>query len=272
MAFIPPVLLVLDVSALAGGSASEWLEFSRVGKVCLPQAVYEDMRLLSDRAPDPDLAELAKRFSHFYPVSGWQVSDASAHHSALTAAGQSLTKRARVSLAAARTAYALSLGFPKHLVVLVTRDQQLLQRIYDLPSNNFCAILPPALLQWSRTGQRPILVSQLLQQMRATLSATMTSGLTHSGQMIPSRPEGRNSTVQRQDSRSGSAKKPQRHSRAYFEGDANEALSNLLSLVLAIAGLALAGWLLWSIFNNSSWLDPLRRPLDPTSQSRVHWE
>ncbi|NJN86731.1 MAG: hypothetical protein HC881_10970 [Leptolyngbyaceae cyanobacterium SL_7_1] len=69
MATIPPVILVLDVNALSTATPREWLEFSRVGGCVVPQVVYEEMKFLFDRSPDPDLERIARAFNHFYATS-----------------------------------------------------------------------------------------------------------------------------------------------------------------------------------------------------------
>lgn len=167
MSAIPRVLLVLDISALSTATPKEWLEFSRIGTGYLPQVIYEEMKFLFDRSPDPDLERISRAFTRFYPTSGWQITDETASHAALkVASGQAMTKRSRVSLAVARCAYGLALNNPSSLIVLVTADRSLLQRVYDIQVNNLCGVTGPALLQWSRSGQRPIAVSQKLQQMR----------------------------------------------------------------------------------------------------------
>lgn len=176
MAAIPPVILVLDIGALSSATPREWLEFSRVGSCIVPQVVYEEMKFLFDRSPDPDLERIARAFNRFYVTSGWQTSDATAHHAELkSGSGQALTRRSRISLAVGKCAYALSQEFPGSLVVLVSSDRSMLQRIYDIDANNLCAITGPALLQWCRTGQRPIAVSQKLQKLRVTTSSAINS-------------------------------------------------------------------------------------------------
>jgi hypothetical protein len=168
MTALPPVSLVFDISALSATSPREWLEFSRVGTSYVPQVVYEEMKFLFDRSPDPDLERVARAFTRFYATSGWQITDETGHHPALkVASGQAMTKRGRVSLAVARCAYGLAQNHPSNLVVLVSSDRALLQRLYDIQSSNLCGITGAALLQWCRSGQRPIAVSQKLQQMRA---------------------------------------------------------------------------------------------------------
>ena len=179
MVAVPPVILVFDISALSAATPSEWREFSRAGSCYVPQVVYEEMKLKFDRSPDPDLERIAKAFNRFYATSGWRITDVTGHHAALkVGSGQALTQRSRVSLAVGRCAYGLAEVTPGSLVVLVTKDRPLLQRLYEIPAVNLCGITVENLLQWSRTGQRPIPVSQKLQQFRAThgIQPTGTTG------------------------------------------------------------------------------------------------
>lgn len=259
MSFNPPVLVVLDISALSAGSNREWLEFSRIGEVHIPQSVYEEMKFLYGRTPDPDLEALAKAFHHFYPTSTWQITEATAHHPSLTAAAQALTKRARIALAAARCAYALSLNHPNYLTVLATNDRSLLQKIYEIPSNNFCAVDAPSLIQWCRSGQRPIAVSQKLQLMRATVaSGIVTQPQTTASRIVSS--SARPTTAVRHRTRP--ITRPVQPSLV-----SSDAVSQFISLMMALGGVLMAGWLLWAVINGSSFLGPWRPSVSPTEQS-----
>ena len=180
MVAIPSIILVFDVNALSAASCSEWREFARVGSCYLPQVVYEEMKMMFDRSPDPDLERIAKDFHRFYATSNWKVTQADAHHAALKGSGQALTRRARVSLAVGRSAYALSQTFQSSIIVLVTKDRSLLQRLYEIPEVNLCGITGEALLQWSRSGARPIAVIQKIQQFRTAHG--MTPKASHSAQ------------------------------------------------------------------------------------------
>jgi len=294
MALLPPVSLILDITALLGGSQREWREFSRVGRTHIPQAVYEEMRLLFDRSPDPDLEALCKAFNHFYPTSGWQITDVHAHHPTLTATGHGLTHRTRIALAAARCAYALALNSPTHLIVLVTRNQPMLQRMADISLANLCAIDAGDLLQWSRTGQRPIAVSQKLHQLRATTAVVPTPGMVGSAEprtspsrltsspstrSSPTRPASTHAAATRsatarpaparpaspRSTADGSGQTEPRFQSRTARGMPNWA-SQLGSLILVLGCLAIAGWLLWGIGHRTGWLDLLRQPLDPVQQ------
>lgn len=240
MVAVPPVVLVFDISALSASTPSEWREFSRAGGCYVPQVVYEEMKLKFDRSPDPDLERIAKAFNRFYAASGWRITDVSGHHAALkVGSGQALTRRSRVSLAVGRCAYGLSESLPGSLVVLVTKDRSLLQRLYEIPVVNLCGITVDNLLQWSRTGQRPIPVSQKLQQFRAA------NGM---------QPVGTNLSQPYQQT-SPDRVTPQA-SRAKPEGTRSVStpdwLPDLISLLLAAGGLAVAGYLIWLVINNGN--------------------
>ncbi len=240
MVALPSMMLVFDISALSATTPSEWREFSRAGSCYLPQVVYEEMKLKFDRSPDPDLERIAKAFTRFYPTSGWRITDASGHHAALkVGSGQALTQRSRISLAVGRCAYGLAEATPGSMVVLVTKDRGLLQRLYEIPEVNLCGITVESLLQWSRTGQRPIPVSQKLQQFRATYG------------IQPTGTTGTSQTYQRTTPNRSNAPAPAKPERVRRRDVAltPDWLPDLVSLLLAAAGLAIAGYLIWLVLN-----------------------
>jgi hypothetical protein len=249
MAALPPVLLVLDVSALSTATAQEWLEFSRVGGCVVPQTVYEEIRLLFDRSPDPDLERIAKSFNRFYPNSGWQISDANAPHPELkSSTGQAMTKRARVSLAVGRCAYALAQMVPNSMIVLVTQDRTLLQRFSQIQLPNLCGITTEALLQWCRTGQRPVNVSQKFQQFRVAIAQP--------GYRAVSQPY--RATVSERKPTKPVKSVPLRNSLSLPDW-----FPDLISLLSAIVALAIAGVIGWALFSDISlgdWLLPRNQP------------
>lgn len=254
MVAVPSVMLVFDISALSAATPSEWREFSRVGSCYVPQIVYEEMTLKFDRSPDPDLERIAKAFNRFYATSGWRITDTSGHHAALkVGSGQALTHRSRISLAVGRCAYGLAENTPGSLVVLVTKDRSLLQRLYEIPAVNLCGITVDTLLQWSRTGQRPVPVSQKLQQFRAAhgLQPTGTTGTSQTYQRTsPTRISGSDTS------------KPRIVRNTISTPDW---LPDLISLLLAAAGLAVAGYLIWVVIHNSNIRDLFE---NPTNQSQ----
>jgi hypothetical protein len=244
MVAVPPVMLVFDISALSAATPSEWREFSRVGSCYVPQVVYEEMKLKFDRSPDPDLERIAKAFNRFYAASGWRITDVSGHHISLkVGSGQALTRRSRVSLAVGRCAYGLAEATPGSLAVLVTKDRELLQRLYEIPAVNLCGITVDNLLQWSRTGQRPVAVSQKLQQFRAAhgIQPVGTTGTSQAYQ--------RTSPTRLSSSPNS---KPLARPRGMRAISTPDWLPDFVSLLLAAVGLAVAGYLIWLVFHNGN--------------------
>ncbi len=240
---IPSIILVLDISTLSNSSASEWMGFSRVGACHLPQVVYDEIRGLFDRSADPDLERIARDFSRFYGRSGWKITEVTSHHPSLKAAsGQALTQRSRIGLAVARTAYGLAQQHPGHLVVLVANERLLLQRLYEINVANLSGITGQDLLQWSQTGRRPVAISQKLQQLR---SQTEQSGEARSPEqaVTPKKSAGRtNVTVS--PTRQSSVRRAAVSMPSW--------LPEVITGVTAIAGLALAAFLVWRIFFQNS--------------------
>jgi rRNA-processing protein FCF1 len=260
MVAVPPVILVFDVNALSAATPSEWREFSRVGNCYIPQVVYEEMKMLFDRSPDPDLENLAKSFNRFYATSGWKVTEATGTHPVLkVGTGQALTRRARVSLAVGKCAVGLSEEFPNSLVVLVTNDRSLLQRLYDIPNVNLCGITGDALLQWSRTGQRPIAVSQKFQQFRAAygISPNPSSSAAPARKPAPSAAAPPSSHAASARTTRSSKAAPIRTPMFWSDW-----FPEVRSILLAAIGFAVAAYLLWMLFNRIDWQDIFQ----PTSQ------
>ena len=254
MVAVPPVILVFDISALSVASPSEWREFSRVGSCYVPQVVYEEMKLMFDRSPDPDLERISKSFNRFYASSGWKITDVNAHHPSLkVGSGQALTRRARVSLAVGRCAYGLSQAFPNSLIILVSKDRSLLQRLYEVPVVNLCGIMGESLLQWSRTGQRPIAVSQKFQQFRAAYNLSPVSNAAKPAQLTHS--ASRTAT--------SAPTSPTKLTKSRNVASMPDWLPDLMSLVLAAAGLAIAGFLVWFVLNNTELKKSLPRTEAP---------
>ncbi len=260
MVFNPSIFLVLDSGTLSEVSSREWLEFSRPGRVYIPQPVYEEMRMMFDRNPDPDLERLTIAFNRFYPTSGWEITEVNAHHPVLKVpTNHGMPRRARISLAVARCAYGLSLKFPGALVVMVTSDRPLIQKLQEIPSVNLCAITGQSLLQWARTGQRPVAVAQKLQEFRTTTG--LNSGLLNA---TPTATTSRTSTTS--VSTAASTRSTPRRSRAQPDLVPAESLNQGISLLLALGGLLIAGWMIWALIHHVRLNEQLWRPLNPSEQ------
>ncbi|WP_155968995.1 PIN domain-containing protein [Kamptonema formosum] len=163
---LPPIVVVFDLGALMTGRTREWEMCSRLGTCYLPQVVYEEIEELSRRAEEGTQLEVAREFVRFWPYSGWLLSDAAASHRLLQpAAGAQVSKQARLVVAVAQCAYALSQERARELVVFVSDSLRLLQRMQSLEVGNLCCINSTVLMQWARSGQRPLLVTKQVQAM-----------------------------------------------------------------------------------------------------------
>ena len=172
MAALPPFLILLDISALMASGVKHWQEFSRIGECFIPKAVLEEIQMLCDHAIEPAQSRTAKEFIRFFPQSGWKATTSIAQHSALKPAeGHTLSKKSRLSLTTAQTAYGLARNRPDGLVVVAANDQGLIQRLRMLNTPNLCGLPLTVLVQWSRSARKPPVVANQLHLMRLTVGA-----------------------------------------------------------------------------------------------------
>lgn len=241
MAALPPVLILLDISALLAGTTRDWQLFSRVGACYVPRAVLEEMEFLCNRASEPEVGRVAREFSQFYPTSGWQSTLSIATHPSLRPApGQNLSSKARLSLSVAQTAYGLSRNRSEALVVLVANDQSLIQRLRIIDAPNLCGLPMAALLQWSRTLRRPLVVTNHLQMMRAPVGVV--------GGMTTVSPSMRSTTVQRSAPVPSKRTVTRRPQQAHHSLRLTQTFYNLLTLLLV----ALLGLGIWRVVQPAS--------------------
>jgi hypothetical protein len=159
-------LVVFDLGALMTGRTREWEMYSRLGTCYLPQVVHEEIEELAGGAAVGSQVEVAREFTRFWPYSGWLLTDAAAAHRLLQpAAGAQVSKQARMVVAVAQCAYALSQERAVELVVFVSDSLRLSQRMQSLEVANLCCINSTVLMQWARSGQRPLLVTKQVQGM-----------------------------------------------------------------------------------------------------------
>ena len=300
MTSLVPMKLILDISTLSATTTREWLGFSRAGDCYIPHVVYEEIRFLYERSPDPDLERVSREFNRFYATSGWKISEVTGHHPLLkSATGRSLTKRARVALAVARCAYGEAQKHSKQLIILVTSDRAILQRIYDIQLPNLAGIPSSALLNWSRSGKRPIAVTQKLQELRdlgysqsgfmgQTYQPTTPVRSTFRGTTPV--PDKRNSSSTRTYTRSHSSRLqtpktriPSRSTRtrsASYQRGRNTRVSKymptvpiwfpqFMSIMSALAALAVAAAMLWVMFFTPHFKQFLPQD-EPSSMSKIN--
>jgi len=264
----PSVLFVFDLGALLNTTAREWPDFSRLGVCAVPQSVFEEIQYYaSGRAPEVEQEKTAREFLRFSPESLWQVTTAQGEHPGLMPLlGQEMSRQARMKLAIAQCAYGLAEEQLEKLIVLVSDSPAMRQRCFSLNVRNLCAITSVELRQWSRSHQRPLAVVQRLQMMiraesellQPLASPKSRSAIAHSaahGASHPHAPAGQGA------SRSGSSAVASRthpsptRSRvrvSEVKSMQPDSLSQIVSLLLSLLGLAVAVGVGWRMLSPAS--------------------
>lgn len=175
---LPPIAIVFDVDVILSGTTPIWQQYAKVGSCYVPEVVFEEIDFLSDEAAtDKTRESLAREFLRFFPQSGWALTDAQETHPLLEpGAGSSQSVQARLMVATAHCVYGFALENPESLVVFVSNSQSLLKRMQGLGVINLCGITAAMLLNWTRKGERPIAVTQQLQQLMRSLVSQRKGG------------------------------------------------------------------------------------------------
>lgn len=155
------IILVFDLKAILAGSTRDWNQFSELGKCYLPQVVLEELEFLTMRAVTDTEEKTAREFFRFLENSDWFISQGVTNHELLSSKeGENLSKNARLQLAIEQSAYYLTLEHPQSLVVVVSNQQTLREELENLGEDNLVTLTLPQFMQWLRTKQKPIKVTQ----------------------------------------------------------------------------------------------------------------
>lgn len=237
----PPVLVLLDISALMSRNSREWEEYSHIGTCYVPQVAYEEIEFLTGRATEPEIEKVAREFMRFFPNSGWEITNTHATHPAITPpAGSNLSKQARLVVSIAQCAYGFALEQTDSLVVFVSNTQSILQRIPSLGSPNFCGVTRAAFLQWVRTGEQPPAVTQQIQIFSSSAEMGSNNGARFGGETSKSAVASPAPTMTGPASADRAASSQSR-SRRGGTGVLSRAIASLVSLFI-VAVLGLAAW------------------------------
>jgi hypothetical protein len=178
MAELPQILLLFDHTALLNGKPYDWLEFSQVGACYVPQVVYQEVRRVAIDPADCYQTKLAGELRRFWVESDWQMTEARATlPNVAPVISQQYGSRAKLALAIAESAYGFARQSVGRLVILVSQDRALLQRIQALNVPNLTGLPVSAVLMWNRTKRYPAVVMQHLRTMQAKSLVAYPSGL-----------------------------------------------------------------------------------------------
>ncbi|NJK61376.1 MAG: hypothetical protein HC921_00605 [Synechococcaceae cyanobacterium SM2_3_1] len=153
-------LLVFDTTAILASQTRQWQEWARFGQCVMPLGVYQDIEFLTQRAIEPQQEAVAREFIRYSATGDFVVSDAEALVKEQEAEASQLSKRLRLVQAIAECAYALAKQQVGTLVVVVSNDRPLVDRIQRLQPQipNLAAISVAELVQWNRLQQRPVIL------------------------------------------------------------------------------------------------------------------
>lgn len=161
-----PSVVVLSLDALMTGKQLAWEDYMKVGPCYLPQAVFEEINNLKDRAPDREQEEVARKFSRFWAVSGWYLTAAYAElPTSFDLTAEQHSKQLRINIETLRSACGLAEEMPNNLIVLVSNSQPFLNEIKSVGLPNLCGVTAAMLLQWARMRERPVAATKQLQVM-----------------------------------------------------------------------------------------------------------
>jgi hypothetical protein len=160
-------LLVFDTTAILASQTRQWQEWARFGQCVMPLAVYQDIEFLTQRAIEPQQEAVAREFVRYSATGDFVISDAEALVKEHEEEASQLSKRLRLVQAIAECAYALAKQQVGTLVVVVSNDRPLVDRIQRLQPQipNLAAISVAELVQWNRLQQRPRNIDQALRRM-----------------------------------------------------------------------------------------------------------
>ncbi|MGF1577326.1 MAG: PIN domain-containing protein [Cyanophyceae cyanobacterium] len=168
MAGIRP-LIIVDSTALLATQLRQWQEWASFGACVLPQTVWQEIDFLTRRAVTPAEEEVARAFLRFHESA--RTFEVSAGHVLLgnpagVTGDPSQSKRARLSQTIAECAYALAKQQPQVVVILLSHDRLLVERVNHLGIPNLGSISVPQLTQWIRQDLVPAAVQTILNAMK----------------------------------------------------------------------------------------------------------
>lgn len=172
------ILLLFDHTALLNGKPYDWLEFSQVAPCYVPRVVYQEIQRVAIEEPACHRTKLVGELRRFWVESDWKLTEASADlPDVAPEMSQHYGDRAKLALAIAEAAYGFARQSVGRLVILVSQDRALLQRIQALNIPNLTGLPVNAVLMWNRTGRYPSVVMQHRRAMQANSLVVHPTGV-----------------------------------------------------------------------------------------------
>lgn len=235
------ILLVFDLSAILPGRSRDWSQFNSVGDCVIPQIVMEEIEFLTQRSSDPEEEKIAREFTRFLPDSDWEISQSIAEHPSLIPPdGKNLSKNARLQLAVAQCVYGISQEDRARIVVVVSNQGNLRTQLENLKVNNLCTLTLAQFMQWLRTNQRPLNVTQAIQKSSAMEGASL--GVEGSNHKSPKEQRGSLGSTKTGSSTSQSQSRTPRYSTSIKKANP---ISTLINSIFALVAFVAVGCSIW---------------------------
>lgn len=239
-------ILVFEPRAILAGSTRDWSQFQQVGNCIIPQIVAEELEFLTNRAVNAEEEKIAREFSRFLPDSGWQVNSTQNNHPSFSKKeGENLSKSARLQLAIAESVYGIATENPDKLVIFVSNQANLRTEIDNLQENNLTTLPLTQLIQWIRTQQKPVNVSEKLQNLNPSNQNNFQPS------SIKSNTQTKNQKTTQSNISNKSLYKSSYEPKAKVKQKSNP-LASIIPSILALAGFVIVGGLVWSVVQPTS--------------------
>ncbi len=240
-------ILVFEPTAILAGRTRDWTQFQQLGDCVIPQIVKEELEFLTKRAIEPQEEEISREFFRFLPDSGWQVNSTQNNHPSFTKkAGEELSKSARLQLAIAQSVYGIATENPNDLVILISNKANLRTEIDNLEENNLTTLTLANFIQWLRTQQKPINISQKLAQLNTSNPEKKVKTST-----VKSNSQTQNKATKKSNTNNKSLYDSSYQPKAKVKKK-NNPLASIIPSILALAGFIVVGGLIWSVVEPNS--------------------
>ena len=258
------IILVFELRAILAGRTRDWTQFSQIGTCLIPQLVLEELEFLTKRAVEPEEERIAREFLRFFPDSGWQVHHSRQTHPALSNKdGAHQSKSARLQLALAESIYSIATDNLDQLVVLVSNQGNLRNELEKIAQNNLATLPLAQLIQWLRTQQKPVNISQKLEDFNSN------HGNSHNNSSLAKKTSSSTKKTQK-TSPSSASKSPYQSTykpQAKVQPKTNS-LASIFSTVVALSSIIVVGGVSWYLLQPKSFQQFWQKTNLPSLPSR----
>lgn len=254
------ILLIFDLKAILAGRTRDWTIFDEIGTCFVPQIVIKEIEFLCKQSITPEEEKTAREFTRFIDNSTWEISQTIAEHPLLNSAqGEDMSKNARLQQLTAQSVYGLAQENPNQLVVLISNQQNLRNDIDNLNINNLSSLPLAQFIQWLRTKQPPINISEKQEIMIAVAIATNEVKTKKYSSNIKTKSPNSTSSFSQQNNLNKTQAKVQKKSTF---------VATLISSIMAIVGFSFVGLILWYFLQPESFNKFLQKTGLPSLPSK----